>query len=115
MLVHNWFRTLLALPFLVLPACGEFAVDNSSPSEVGPVLYGVRYPDARTYDSAAADSQYEKCATLPGASADGTQESLPPGRTLRFTGTPSEQEAVAECLASLPGAQVTGPFEPPTG
>lgn len=115
MWVNNWFRALLALPLLALPACGGSGVDNSSPPESGPVLYGVRYPDARNYDSAAADSQYEKCATLPGASADGTQESLPPGRTLRFTGTASEQEVVAECLASLPGAEVTGPFEPPTG
>lgn len=115
MLVDNWFRTLLALPLLALPACGESGVGNSSQPEIGPVLYGVRYPDARDYDSAAADSQYEKCATLPGASADGTQESLPPGRTLRFQGTASEQEAVADCLAALPGAEVNGPFKPPTG
>jgi hypothetical protein len=111
MVVNRWTWTMLALSLVT--ACAQSDGDASSQDEFGPLIYGVSYTvSADEYDDVAAEAEYEKCAALPGARAEGTDDSLPPGRTLRFTGSEAEQEEVAKCLASLTGAEVNGPFEP---
>jgi hypothetical protein len=111
MVVNRCTWTMLALSLVT--ACAQSDGDASGQNEVGPLIYGVTYTvSADEYDDVAAEAEYEKCAALPGARAEGTDDSLPPGRTLRFMGSEAEQKAVAECLASLTGAKLNGPFAP---
>lgn len=101
---------------LAVSACSEDRDPDRESPQVGPLIYGVSYTvGADEYDDADAERRYLRCADLPGARAEGTAESLPPGRTLRFLGSASEQEAVVECLNALPDSKVNGPFPPPGG
>lgn len=103
---------LLAVVFLA--GCTSGAETEAETQQVGPLLYGVSYTvGADQYDDADAARRYGRCAALPGAKEEGVDQSLPPGRILRFVGSKAEQTAVVECLNALPDAKVNGPFEPP--
>lgn len=109
----QWSPSFL-LAAMLLAGCASGGDPDSEGRQVGPVLYGVGYTvGADKYDDADAEARYLRCADLPGARVDGQADSLPPGRVLRFQGTEAEQEAVVECLNSLPDTKVNGPFQPP--
>ena len=99
------------LVLLAVAACSE----DRERTQVGPLIYGVGYTvGADQYDHADATRRYKRCADLAGAKEEGEDQSLPPGRTVRFQGTEAEQVALVACLKSLPNAQVNGPFSPPS-
>ena len=70
---------------------------------------------AEEYDEAASQPAFDACAELPGASFAGSEDSLPPGLSVRFEGTTSEQAALESCLQELPDTRLSGPYEVPDG
>lgn len=84
--------------------------------QVGPVQYGVGYTlSADQYDEKTRQPPFDDCAGLPGASFAGSEDSLPPGLSIRFKGTKAQQRDLEACLRALPDTRLTGPFEVPTG
>ena len=78
--------------------------------------YGISYTvGADAYDQDASQQAFDACAGLPGASFAGSEDSLPPGLSVRFEGSKSEQGVLEACLAELPDTRRSGPYEVPKG
>lgn len=83
---------------------------------VWPVQYGISYTvGAAQYDERTSQAAFDTCADLPGASFVGSEDSLPPGLSVRFEGTRTEQEDLETCLRALPDTRLTGPYDVPDG
>jgi hypothetical protein len=99
----------VSLALLLLLGCA-----SGRPPEVGPVAYGVAYTvSAAEYNDTEAARRYKECTALPGATAEVEQQSLPPTRTLTFSGSKQQESALVDCLHALPIARVSAPFEVP--
>jgi hypothetical protein len=107
-------RLAAAATLLLVTGCSAEA-ERDEP-HVGPVQYGISYTvGADEYDEEASQSAFDACADVPGASPAGVDQSLPPGLSVRFTGTKAQQEDLEACLRALPDTRLHGPLEVPDG
>ena len=99
---------------LFTTGCGAGAERDGR--RVGPVQYGITYPvGVEQYDQDASQPAFETCADLPGASFAGSADSLPPGLSVRFEGSKSQQDELESCLRALPDTRRSGPHVLPDG
>jgi hypothetical protein len=99
---------------LLVTGCGGGAERNEP--RVGPIQYGISYTvGADEYDEEASQSAFDACADMPGASFAGSEDSLPPGLSVRFEGTKPEQADLEACLRALPDTRLSGPYDVPAG
>jgi hypothetical protein len=106
----------VAAGLVLVPGCGS-RPDGGPGADVEGVRvqYGIHYTvGADQYDDRAAKRDLGRCTSLPGASFEGQDDSLPPGPNVRFSGGSREQAALEKCLHDLPDSTVNGPFPVPS-
>lgn len=105
-------RTVASAVLLLAAGCSAEAERDEV--RLGPLQYGISYTvGADEYDEEVSQPAFDACADLPGASFAGSEDSLPPGLSVRFQGTQAEQEELVACLRALPDTRLSGPFEVP--
>lgn len=105
--------TLLAVATLLSVTSCTAEAERDEP-RLGPIQYGILYTvGADDYDEEASRRVFDACAELPGASFAGSEDSLPPGLSVRFEGTKAQQEDLEACLRALPNTRMAGPYDVP--
>lgn len=89
---------------LLLVVAVTGCTDKAEDRQVGPLRYDVTY-EPGGYEASQAQPRFDACASLPGASFAGGEDTLPPNLFIRFAGTTAEQRELVRCLEGLPGAQ----------